>query len=124
MDNKGNMNKAAQFYKSDKDVPLSSNSKTASAALARFDQHKNNKVINQKDRKQRTMQLMHGDLLKDQDEVKAQPRQSAYYDDDVVKIESHIYTLSVCARMTYHIFLVFYKQMYRILRWLWYIKVY
>jgi len=79
----GDNNKSAQFYKSDKDVPLSSNSKTANAALARFGQQKNNKVINSKDRKARTMQLMHGDLLKNQDEVKAAPRDVTYYDDDL-----------------------------------------
>lgn len=83
--NKTNNNKDGVFYKSDKDVPLSSNSNTAKAALARFGQQKNNKIINQKDRKNRTMQLMHGDLLKDEDEVKAQPRQRIY-DDDIVMI--------------------------------------
>ena len=79
----GGINKTAQFYKSDKDVPLSSNSNTASAALKRFDKQKSGKIVNKKDRQNRTMELLHGDLLKDQNEVKAEPRQQTYNDDIV-----------------------------------------
>eukprot|EP01084_Bolivina_argentea_P023444 43727_1 len=102
--NTGNNNektdkKKAQFYKSDRDVPLSSNSKTANAALARLDKQKNNRIVNHKDRQKRTMQLMHGDLLKTEDEVKAAPRQSTYHDDmdpDIVDVHQSILNLNNC----------------------------
>lgn len=95
----GDHNKSAQFYKSDKDVPLSSNNKTANAALARLEQQKNNKVINLNDRKQRTMQLMHGNMLQSEYEVKAAPRQSTYDDDidpDVAEVHQSILNLNNC----------------------------
>merc|ERR1712228_641666 len=73
-------NTKSKIYKSEKNVPLSSNSKTANAALQRFGQQKSNKIVNSKDRKKRTIQLLHGDgTLQSQDEIKAAPRQKTYY---------------------------------------------
>lgn len=85
-------NTKSKIYKSENNVPLSSNSKTANAALQRFGKQKSNKIVNSKDRKARTMQLLHGDgalQSKDEVEVKAAPRQRAY-DDDIVEYVVHI----------------------------------
>merc|ERR1719203_654850 len=66
------------MYKSEKHVPQSNN-KTANAALERFGKQKSNKIVNSKDRKARTIKLLHGDnALQSQDEIKAAPRQKTY----------------------------------------------
>merc|ERR1712207_48827 len=99
-DKQVNQAKSAKLYKSEKNVPLSSNSKTANAALERFGQQKSSKIVNSKDRKARTMQLLHGDgTLQSQDEVKAAPRNSSYNDDidpDVAVVHQSILNLNNC----------------------------
>jgi len=89
------------IYKSEKHVPKSAN-KTATAALQRFGKQKSNKIVNSKDRKARTMQLLHGDgALQSQDEkmIKAAPRQRTYTDDidpDVADVHQSILNLNNC----------------------------
>eukprot|EP01083_Nonionella_stella_P083127 229706_1 len=100
-DNRQNNNNTASssIYKSDQSIPVSSDSKAANAALARLSQQKNNRIVNSKDRKQRTMQLMHGSLLKDENEVKAAPRESAYSDDldpEIAAVHQSILNLNNC----------------------------
>jgi len=89
-------------YKSDKFVPVSSDSRTANAALARLEKQKNGKVINSKDRRERTMNLVHGDGLKNADyEVQATPREHTAYeeedmDPEIVGVHRSIMNLNNC----------------------------
>lgn len=85
-DSKKTKSPKSNLYKSDQSVPVNASSPAANAALARLSSQKNAKIINMKDRQKRTMDLMHGDLLKDQDEVKAAPRESTY-NDDIVELQ-------------------------------------
>lgn len=90
--------KSSSIYKSDRSVPVNS-STAASAALARLSVQKNAKMTNSKDRKQRTMDLVHGDLLRSDDEVKAAPRTSTYDDDidpDIAEVHQSVLNLNNC----------------------------